>query len=267
MRVTYADICRRFAGCGIENADGEARILIEEICGEFSPEKDYLNDTLYAAVERRCTHYPLQYIIGKWWFGRCEFEVNENCLIPRPDTEIAVDVAQKLMPQNARFADLCTGSGCIAISLLDLRPDTSAVAVELFSKTLELAKRNSVKNKVNDRFVGMLGDVLTGEVLGNEIFDAIISNPPYIRSDVVPTLSREVGFEPHAALDGGEDGMIFYRRIVESYLENLSKDGCFIFEIGYDQAQDIKEVADNNALKCEIVKDFGGNDRVAILRR
>lgn len=267
MRVTYTDICRRFTECGIENAGGEARILIEEICGEFSSERDFQSEKLVAAVEKRCTHYPLQYIIGKWWFCRCEFEVNEDCLIPRPDTEIAVEVAQKLMPQNAIFADLCTGSGCIAISLLDLRPDTSAVAVELFPKTLDIAKRNAERNNVADRFSGILGDVLSGNVLGDEIFDAIVSNPPYIRSDLVPTLSKEVGFEPCAALDGGEDGMIFYRRIVEAYLKNLSHDGCFIFEIGYDQAEDIKAVANNSSLKCEIIKDFGGNDRVAVLRR
>ena len=139
--VRYSDICTRLEACGIENFDGEARILIEEICGEFSFDRDYDSEALTLAVEKRCTHYPIQYIIGKWWFCRCEFEVNENCLIPRPDTETAVEVAQKLMPPNARFADLCTGSGCIAIGLLDLRPDTSAVAVELYPKTLELAQK------------------------------------------------------------------------------------------------------------------------------
>ena len=265
--MRYSDICARLEACGIENCDGEARILIEEICGDFSFDRDYDFEELTYAVEKRCSHYPLQYIIGKWWFCRCEFEVNENCLIPRPDTEIAVEVAQKLMPQNARFADLCTGSGCIAIGLLDLRPDTSAVAVELYPKTLDLAKNNAERNKVSDRFCGVLGDVLSGDVLGDEVFDAIISNPPYIRSDVVPTLSPEVGFEPHAALDGGDDGMIFYRKIVKSYLKNLADDGAFVFEIGYDQAEDIREVAKQHGLECKIVKDLGGNDRVAVLSR
>ena len=266
-RMTYGEICRRLEECKIENASGEARILIEEMCGEFSPFSDYSSDKLSSAVEKRCTGYPLQYIIGKWWFCRCEFEVNENCLIPRPDTEITVEAAQKLMPKNARFADLCTGSGCIAISLLDLCPDSSAIAVELYPETLEIAKRNAGKNKVAERFCGVLGDVLAGEGLGDEIFDVIVSNPPYIRSDVVPTLSVEVSFEPSAALDGGEDGMIFYRKIVEAYQKNLAIDGSFVFEIGYDQAEDIKNIAEQNNLDCRIIKDFGGNDRVAVLRR
>ena len=265
--MTYSEIYRRLSECGIDNASGEARILIEEICGDFSPLSDYSSDILSAAVEKRCTGYPLQYIIGKWWFCRCEFEVNEDCLIPRPDTEIAVETAQKLMPRNARFADLCTGSGCIAISLLDLCPDANAVAVELYPRTLEIAKRNAERNKVAERLSFVLGDVLSGEVLGDEIFDVIVSNPPYFRSEVGPTLSREVKFEPHAALDGGEDGMIFYRRIVESYLKNLADAGAFVFEIGYDQAEDINAVALENNLECKIVKDFGGNDRVAILKR
>lgn len=265
--MTYGEIVRRFEENGIENASGEARILIEELFDEFSPFSDYSSDRLTAAIDKRCTGYPLQYIIGKWWFCRCEFEVSEDCLIPRPDTEIVVEAAGKLMPQNARFADLCTGSGCIAISLLDFCPDASAVAVELYPRTLELAKRNAERNKVSDRFRGVLGDVLSGIVLGDEVFDLIVSNPPYIRSDVVPTLSRELRFEPHAALDGGEDGMIFYREIVRSYLNNLADSGAFVFEIGYDQAKDIEKLAVENDLDCRIIKDFGGNDRVAVLRR
>ena len=265
--MRYSDICAKLEACGIENFGGEAKVLIEEICGEFSFDRDYDSEALTSAVEKRCTHYPLQYIIGKWWFCRCEFEVNENCLIPRPDTEIAVEVAQKLLPPNARFADLCTGSGCIAIGLLDLRPDTSATAVELYPETLELAQKNAQRNNVVERFSGVLGDVLSGEVLGEEMFDAIISNPPYIRSDVVPTLSKEVMFEPHAALDGGDDGMIFYRRIVEAYIENLAEGGAFVFEIGYDQAEEIRAIAVENSLDCKIIKDLGGNDRVAVLQR
>ena len=104
-------------------------------------------------------------------------------------------------------------------------------------------------------------------MLGEEIFDAIISNPPYIRSDVIPTLSREVMFEPHAALDGGDDGMIFYRGIVEAYIKNLAEGGVFVFEIGYDQAEEIRAIAVENSLDCKIIKDLGGNDRVAVLQR
>ena len=265
--MTYRDICESLKKVNIENYRGEAELLISEICGEFSESADYSDARLCDAVKRRCEGYPLQYIIGKWWFARCEFEVGEDCLVPRPDTESVVEEAVKLHPKNARFADLCTGSGCIAISVADLRPDTSGVAVELYPKTLEIAKRNALRNNVSEKIGFILGDVLLGDALGEEIFSAIISNPPYIRTDVIETLSREVKHEPRAALDGGEDGLIFYRTIVEKYAKNLERDGCFIFEIGYDQAEDLKNIAEMNGFSCQIKKDLGGNDRVAILKR
>lgn len=265
--MTYTEICDMLERAGIENSRWEARLLIEELLFEFSEEKDYKSEKLECAVARRCERYPLQYIIGKWWFARCELEVDENCLVPRPDTELLVELAMKRLPEGAVFADLCTGSGCIAIALLDLRADTNAYAVELYPKTLELACRNSVKNNVSDRFEGVLGDVLKKQTLGGRSFNAIISNPPYIRQDVIPTLEKEVQSEPHVALDGGEDGLIFYRAIVENFADNLTPEGFFLFEIGYDQAEDIKMIAAENGFSCEIYKDLGGCDRAALLRR
>ncbi len=265
--MTFDGICERLRECGIENARTEAEILISELVGMSSPSEDYTDEALLLAVERRCEHYPLQYLIGKWWFARCEFEVNEDCLVPRPDTETVVEEAMRLLPEGASFADLCTGSGCIAIALCDLRVDTRGRAVELYPKTLALAERNAVRNRVSDRLEFLLGDVLSGEVLGEEKYFAIISNPPYIRSDVIETLESEVLCEPRAALDGGEDGLIFYRTIVEKYQNNLVSDGCFIFEIGYDQADDLKTIAEKNGFSCLIKKDLGGRDRVAVLKR
>lgn len=265
--MTYAEICEKLERAGIENARWEARLLIEELLSEFSEEKDYDSAQLERAVARRCERYPLQYIIGKWWFARCELEVDENCLVPRPDTELLVELAMKRLPDGAKFADLCTGSGCIAIALLDLRSDTSACAVDLFPKTLALAERNAVKNRVSDRFDGILGDVLSEEVLGDKKFSAIISNPPYIRSDVIPTLEKEVLTEPSAALDGGEDGLIFYRAIVDNFAKNLDENGFFLFEIGYDQGDDLKAIADERGFSCEIYKDLGCCDRAVLLRK
>lgn len=267
--MRFTEICGMLSGAGIENSRNEAEILIEELLGEASVSDvcEYDSDILLPAIEKRCAGYPLQYIIGKWWFARCVFEVDENCLIPRPDTEVVVEEAVRLIPKNSRFADLCTGSGCIAVALLDLRPDLYGIAVELYPKTLEIAKRNAVRNSVDGRLSFIEGDVISGEVLGDEKYGAIISNPPYIRSDVIGTLSREVLFEPRAALDGGEDGLIFYRVIVRDYAKNLEDGGCFIFEIGYDQAEDIKAIARESGFDCTIVKDLGKNDRVAILKR
>ena len=179
--MRYSEICVKLKNAGIEHYAREAAILVEEFFGSISGEIDYSSPELEAAVEKRCSGYPLQYILGKWWFCRCEFEVSEDCLVPRPDTECVVEEAVKLLPPCARFADLCTGSGCIAISLIDLRRDLSGVAVELYPKTLEIAKRNAARNSVEERLSFVKGDVLLGGVLGCEKFAAIISNPPYIK--------------------------------------------------------------------------------------
>ena len=265
--MTYGEICRSLKDSGIDNYRQEAAILIEELCHSFEEEKDYDSPALLAAVEKRCARYPLQYIIGKWWFARCEFEVNENCLVPRPDTELIVELAQKRLPKDASFADLCTGSGCIAISVLDLRADTVGDAYELYPKTLEIAQRNASRNGVEKRFHPILGDVLEPSLLGDKRYAAIISNPPYIRTDVIETLETEVQQEPYVALDGGEDGLIFYRAIVENFSGNLEENGFFLFEIGYDQADDLRVIASENGFSCEIYKDLGGCDRAALLRK
>ena len=266
--MKYEEIAKKLADAGVQDARIEAAILIEELCYERVCESREYDDVLFeAAIEKRTSGYPLQYIIGKWWFARSEFEVDENCLIPRPDTECVVEEAVKLLPQNASFVDLCTGSGCIAVSIADLRPDTRGVAVDLYPKTLDIAKRNARRNNVADRLDFVLGDVLSGEVLGEEKFSAIISNPPYIRRGEIDSLSREVSYEPRAALDGGEDGLVFYRAIVGKYQKNLDTGGRFILEIGYDQAEDIRAIAEENGFSCNVKKDLGGNYRVAVLEK
>lgn len=262
--MTFEDICSRLKAAGIPDYRYEARVLLSEICGCESEYEDIDSPELCAAVDIRCKRYPLQYILGKWWFGDCTFKVSENCLIPRADTETVVEQALKILPQAARIADLCAGSGCIGILILHMRRDIHCDAVELYPKTLELARENADLNGVSDRYTPILGNVLLGEGLTGD-YDAIISNPPYIRRDVLPTLSEEVMCEPVAALDGGEDGMIFYRDIVARYRKHLAKGGVFVFEIGYDQAEQICSVASENGMSCRIVKDLGGNDRVAVL--
>ena len=263
--MTANEIRERLKACGIENYVLETEILIEELCGSLAEDVDYSSEKLASAVEKRCVRYPLQYIIGRWWLARCEFFVDESCLVPRPDTETIVELAVKHLPKNACFADLCTGSGCIAISILDLRPDTVADAYELYPNTLEMAKKNAAHNKVEERFTPVLGDVLQKATLGEKKYSAIISNPPYIRTDVIDTLEIEAKTEPRAALDGGEDGLIFYREIVKNFAENLEDGGFFLFEIGFDQANDLKNIADENGFACEIFKDLGGCDRAALL--
>ncbi len=216
-----------------------------------------------AAKKRVESGEPLAYVIGEWYFYGLTFKLNRACLIPRPDTEHVVEAAIGKIPKNGRFADLCTGSGCIAVSVLKNRPDLSAEGYDISEAALSAARENAALNGVSAQFSAL--DVLNAEPQ-EEIYDAVVSNPPYIRSDVIPTLST-VQREPAAALDGGKDGLVFYREIVRRYKSALKKDGSFIFEIGYDQGRDIKRIAEENGFSCEIMKDYGGNDRVAVLMR
>lgn len=257
--MTQQEIAAKLTAAGIENAAWEAKLLCEHLSGE----------ALIQAVARRCEHYPLQYILGEWYFYRECYEVSEHCLIPRSDTEILVDTAIKMLPNGARFLDLCTGSGCVAISTLANRTDTVATAVDLFPQTLALASRNATKNGVGTRIDFLCHDVLTPPPasLGHSSFDAILSNPPYIQNDIVPTLQREVGFEPSAALMGGADGLDFYRAILEKWCVLLKPQGLLILEIGYDQGKALQDLAAAFGFSSTVKKDFGGNDRVVILQK
>ncbi len=249
------EVAERLLAAGVENAAWEAQLLCEKFDG----------DALEAAVIRRVQRYPLQYILGEWGFWRESYEVSEHCLVPRPDTEHLVEQAIRRLPEQARFLDLCTGSGCVAISVLCSRPDTSAVAVDLFEQTLALAARNAARNGVPERVEFRLADVLAGCDEEN-VYDAILSNPPYIQNEVVPTLADEVKHEPAAALCGGEDGLDFYRAILSKWRKALKRGGFFLFEIGYDQADALKSLAAEHGLAATVFRDFGGNDRVVLLQ-
>lgn len=272
--MTYRDITKRLRDAGIENADAEAALLLEHFCSVnrahlFSfPTEKYSEPSLLEALERRCKREPLQYILGEWGFFGEMYFVNESCLIPRSDTEILVEKAISTLPRGARFADLCTGSGCIAISTLKHREDCSALALDLFPQTLEIAQKNAVRNGVDCRLDFRLADVLTPNVLdGEEPFDAILSNPPYIRTEVVDTLEEELFSEPRAALDGGEDGLCFYRALLEHHGKHLKENGFFLFEIGFDQQQDLQSLSEIYGYTCEISCDLSGNPRTAFLKK
>ena len=217
-----------------------------------------------AALERLDNGECAAYIIGEWYFWRHTFKLNRSCLIPRPDTEHVVEEAIKRIPKNSVFADLCTGSGCIAISILADRPDLRAVAIDISNEALDAARENARLIGVSDRITFICADLLSADPLNNDRFSAIVSNPPYIRSHVIadfPSLASE----PRIALDGGDDGLVFYRRFVCDLAEHLDKCGSFIFEIGFDQGEDIASIAEGHGFSCEVKKDYGSNDRVAIL--
>ena len=271
--MTYRRLCEIFQNAKIENAEWDALCLMEHFCAlspsllRSAPDRDYENAELEKAIRRRLSHEPLQYILGEWEFYRQIYEVSPDCLIPRADTEILVETAIRILPMGAHFADLCTGSGCIAISTLAERPDTVAVALEKFPNTLALANRNATKNRVDARFSGILADVLSpSPAFEGTPFDAILSNPPYIPTKDIDALSQEVHAEPFVALDGGEDGLLFYRAILKNYTPHLKEDGFFLFEIGFDQADDLTSLAkEHNLAHVRVIRDFGGNDRVVYI--
>lgn len=271
--MTYNEICLALNEAGIENFRGEASMLICRFCNinkaEFlqkSKDEDYASEELEDAVIKRCSHYPLQYILGYWDFCNETYRVTKDTLIPRQDTEKLVELAIRYLPEKARFIDLCTGSGCIAISTLAARPDCHAVAVDLFEPTLEIARENAESNGVGDRIGFAREDVLRPEFM-NELgdFDFILSNPPYIETDRLSLLDDELSYEPSTALDGGEDGLTFYRVIINDYWRYLRRGGAMLIEIGWNQAKPISEICAAQGLLCEVYKDYGGNDRVAYI--
>lgn len=225
------------------------------------------DEAVGAAVRRAEAGEPLAYAIGEWYFYGHTFKLDRSCLIPRPDTEHVVDAVIRELPRGGRFADICCGSGCIAISVLCERQDCTASAFDISDRACEIAALNSLLNRVSERLDVVVSDVFTLEL--TERYDVIAANPPYIRTDVIPTLDPSVkDYEPLTALDGGEDGMDFYRRILSAFGDALTDGGCFIFEIGYDQGEQMTALARQLGYPdCTVTKDYGGNDRVAVIRR
>ena len=273
--MTYREICDRLQIAGIESAAWDAELLIEHFCGVgraellADPDRSYETEELEEAVERRAARYPLQYLLGEWGFYRDTFLVSPDCLIPRSDTEVLVEEAVRLLPTGAHFADLCTGSGCIAVSVLGERRDTHAVAVDKFPATLSIACQNAERCGVRDRFSAAQADLLLPDFYENAPrFDAILCNPPYIRTSVIEELEKELFSEPIAALDGGEDGLVFYRKIL-SECDRLLNDGGFVlFEIGFDQAEEVTRLGrEYGFAHTRVIRDLGGQARVVYLAK
>ena len=270
--MKLSELTARLRTVDADSAELEARLLFKR-CAQVSDAEIILGDpsadsaALDDALARRLSGEPLAYILGDTEFFRESYLVTPDVLIPRPDTECLVEYAVEHLPRGARFADLCTGSGCIAISTLAARPDTTAIAVDVSDAALAVARRNAERNGVSDRISFLRADVLAGidsAVLGR--LDAALSNPPYIAHAVTETLSREVRHEPMLALDGGEDGLDFYRAML-SYLPALVQSGMILLEIGYDQESAVTRLAQEVGLCCRVRRDYGGNPRVAILEK
>lgn len=211
------------------------------------------------AVKKRAEHIPLQYIIGETEFMGLKFKVNSSVLVPRQDTETLVEEALKIVSPGMRVLDMCTGSGCIIVSILHNVPKVEGFAVDISKQALNVAKENAKLNEVSVLFERSdLFDNVNGT------FDVIVSNPPYIPTEEIEKLMPEVKtFEPMEALDGKEDGLYFYRKIVEKCGEYLNPGGHILFEIGYDQGEAVSSLLkDAGFAMVRVIKDLAGNDRV-----
>lgn len=212
-------------------------------------------------LKKRAEHIPLQYITGEQDFMGLPFKVNQSVLIPRQDTETLVEEALKLVKPGMKVLDMCTGSGCIIISILKNVSNVEGLGVDISKQALLVAKENARLNEVE---VSLERSDLFEMVA--DTYDIIVSNPPYIPTAVIDGLQPEVAqFEPFQALDGKEDGLFFYRRIVKDCRKYLTENGKILFEIGHDQGQAVSEMLTYAGFSnVKIVKDLAGNDRVVI---
>lgn len=210
---------------------------------------------------------PFAYILGEWYFWDETYKVTPDVLIPRPDTEHIVEAALKYLPENGRMCDLCCGSGCIGISTVRHKSGAVCLSCDISAKALDITLHNAALNGVSDSITVKQLDVLDHAALADiGKFDVVTSNPPYIRTDVIPTLDT-VQHEPKLALDGGADGLIFYRALLDAFDNVVADGGVMVLEIGYDQGDDLRGLCGERGLLCEVRRDYGGNERVCLVRR
>jgi len=222
----------------------------------------------FKAIKKLCQGIPIQHITHRQEFMKMTFYVDENVLIPRQDTEILVEEVIKIAKKiNAKkILDLCTGSGAIAISLAKYIENSEITAVDISSKALNIAKINSKNNNVENQITFIESDLYKN--LPKEKYDIIVSNPPYIKKEIIKKLDKEVQKEPKLALDGGYDGLDFYRKIVSKADEYLKFHGYLCLEIGYDQKEEVEEIISKQEKYIDTYckKDLCDNDRVIVTK-
>ena len=268
--MTYKQICEILALGGVDSPEVDAALLLEHFCGigrarlPLEKDRDLDDAALLAAVARRAERYPLQYILGEWGFYEGSFKVAEGVLIPREDTELLVELATESLAYGGRFIDLGCGSGCISVSILMSRPDACGVAVDISPDARALTAQNAVRNGVSDRLQVVEGDMLSAQFWESQQmggFDLLISNPPYIPTAEVDELAPELAHEPRLALDGGGDGLDFYRVLIARGGGLLKRGGKMLFECGVGQTGDIIRLAEAQGYVARAHYDIEHRDR------
>lgn len=273
---TYRDLLRwgrmELNRAHISDGDLDAWYLMEYVF-ELDRAHYFLRESEEAGVQEeeyrrlislRCGRIPLQHLTHQAWFMGLEFYVDGRVLVPRQDTEILVEEAVRRLGDGQRLLDMCTGSGCILLSILSQKPSCKGTGVDLSADALEVARLNGRRLKITADF--QQSD-LFADIGGR--YEMIVSNPPYIPTGVISTLEEEVrSYDPNLALDGGEDGLSFYRRIVEQASTHLEDGGWLLFEIGHDQGRCVRDMMENAGYgELQVVKDLAGRDRVVLGRR
>jgi release factor glutamine methyltransferase len=275
----YEQGVRTLQEAEIEESALDARLLLEYVCGTdrstlyAHPDREVAEperERYLSLVKKRSAHVPLQHLTGEQDFMGLTFHVNEDVLIPRQDTEILVEEIMRDLHDGMRILDVCTGSGCILLSLLRYSNDTTGIGLDLSAKALAVARENAGRFGLAERAELLESDLFAVLECGRnennieEKFDLIVSNPPYIRTGVIETLMPEVrDHEPRMALDGMEDGLFFYRKIIAQSARYLKRGGQLFFEIGFDQGKDVAALMKQNGyIEVEVKQDYAGLDRV-----
>lgn len=261
---------KRLEQAGIVDAKTDSWLLLTTACKidhtyyYMHMDEDMTDEQIHefvSLVDKRCERIPLQYITGEQEFMGINFYVNSNVLIPRQDTETLVEEALKRVHPGMKVLDMCTGSGCILISILKNVVDVEGYGYDISKQALIVAKENAKRNEVSAVFErSNLFEAVEGT------FDVIVSNPPYIRTEDIVTLMPEVAqFEPIEALDGKEDGLYFYRKMVKDAKEHLAPGGVMLFEIGYDQGKDVSDMMRYAGYQnVKVIQDLAHKDRVVV---
>ena len=274
--IYHYGVCQ-LSDAGIEEKEWDARLLLEYVC--HTDRNDLLvhgdrevperaNDRYFALIEERKRHVPLQHITGEQEFMGLVFKVDGHVLIPRQDTEILVEEALRHLHDGMNLLDMCTGSGCILLSLLYYSNGCSGTGVDISKEALVLARENAAQIS---RLAGGKEEISNCRFLQSDLFeklegkyDMIVSNPPYIPTEVISGLMEEVrDYEPMEALDGKEDGLFFYREISVGAYDFLKGGGYLFYEIGHDQANAVEDIMEKAGYReVTVVKDYAGLDRV-----